>query len=516
MSFNLDTFHSTPEDNTNLRGAETTYDDHIKQLLEQGQRVRRGDFIPPPLPVKQTDVVRIPGMNPTRALLTGTEIVKQKPLDAVLPSVPKQDSAICETAVAISVAAGLSPALAPAAYQLCKEYLPVLVSKGATSASGLAKQLGNYVMGKLKGSKKGGMKGKATKSGLQVGTVLDIFPRAGPSNQRVAAPVSVTRKIQRRNKPVTRNLKNGTIIVSHTEMIGVLVTGTPASNITPYTTKTFRINPGVSSLFPWLSTLAVNYDKYRFRKLQVALIPLVSTAFNGRVGIGYDPDSTDAVPANRSEFFALAQHAENAPWLECATSVPCDNQLRFTGTHSVTDSKLIDLGQIIAFSDQISSTAAAIAVADIVVSYDVELHMPQQALQSSQSFTRTTVLPTGVYNLGNALDSTVIQGISLVNVRKTTAAQLTFTMPPGAYTVNVLIQWSTGTPASTVGGLAVGNGSFLADNAAAHYTGAVLTYSSNSDITVTLTWTGVDLETNLTKFNLVFTRVSPSVTSALV
>jgi len=57
------------------------------------------------------------------------------------------------------------------------------------------------------------------------------------------------------------------------------------------------INPGQAT-FPWLKQTALNYDMYRFTRLRFVYINRTTTANTGEVTMVFDPDPTDAAPAN--------------------------------------------------------------------------------------------------------------------------------------------------------------------------------------------------------------------------
>jgi len=57
------------------------------------------------------------------------------------------------------------------------------------------------------------------------------------------------------------------------------------------------INPGRVTLFPWLSRLALSFDRYRFTKLSFVYKPRAGLNTAGVVTIAYDPSSTDGVPS---------------------------------------------------------------------------------------------------------------------------------------------------------------------------------------------------------------------------
>lgn len=213
------------------------------------------------------------------------------------------------------------------------------------------------------------------------------------SMQLVQAPTAMTvRQSNVANKPQYKSSKTG-VIITHSELISGLFVGTGAP--TAYSAIKLVINPGKFSTFPWLATIATNYDKYIFRKLKFIYMPLVATSVSGRVGLAYDYDSSDAVPGNRADFFSMTKHSEAAIWAPLALDVPLDNLERFTNTHTLTDSKLIDVGSVVYMSDASSATASSV-VGDILCEYEVELRRPQSPSYVTQSLSFTTGYITGL------------------------------------------------------------------------------------------------------------------------
>ncbi|CAA58798.1 coat protein (p48) [Oat chlorotic stunt virus] len=263
-----------------------------------------------------------------------------------------------------------------------------------------------------------------------------------------AAPVSISRNINRRSKPSIKMMGDA-VVISHSEMLGAINSGTPSSNVTAFRCTGYRANPGMSTIFPWLSATAVNYEKYKFRRLSFTLVPLVSTNYSGRIGVGFDYDSSDLVPGNRQEFYALSNHCENMPWQESTVEIKCDNAYRFTGTHVAADNKLIDLGQVVVMSDSVSNggtISAALPLFDLIVNYTVELIEPQQALFSSQLYSGSTTFTSGI-PLGTGADTTTVVGPTVVNSTTVTNCVVTFKLPAGVFEVSYFIAWSTGTAA---------------------------------------------------------------------
>jgi len=361
-------------------------------------------------------------------------------------------------------------------------------------------------------SKKAKKHGNATQQGQSKGVPPSVAG-LGYTN----APVAVSRQVKRTSKPRMK-LRGDTMCISHSEMIGSIMSGTPTSNVTGYKCIGFRANPGISSVFPWLSSVAVNYEKYRFRKLSFTIVPLVATNFSGRIGVGFDYDSTDVAPGNRQEFYALTTHVENMPWEAATLNVKVDPIYKFTGTHTASDNKLIDLGQVLVMSDAISNggtISSAIALYDLLVDYEVELIEPQQALFASQSFNTSSPLIAGV-PLGTGTDTTGITGPSVIEATTVTAGTVQFTIPAGTYLVSSFCAWSTGAAGFSLTSPTAGVVLKSTSAAGTSFGYSIGTVSSTVEFLLNLNATTVTFTANLNRFNVIITRVASTVAAALV
>jgi len=195
----------------------------------------------------------------------------------------------------------------------------------------------------------------------------------------VSAPVARSKRV---TSGPPRILKKGRgLTIAHSEMIGVIASAAAGGT---FKCDSFINNPGRFATYPWLSSIAGNFDKYILRKCVINFISNQPTSTAGRVGLGIDYDSTDPPPADRNEFFALTHHAEGAPWDSISLNIPLDNKERFVNSHTLNDSKLIDCGQLLFMSDQIAN--GGVILGDITIDYVVELLQPQQAIYTTQSY----------------------------------------------------------------------------------------------------------------------------------
>lgn len=260
---------------------------------------------------------------------------------------------------------------------------------------------------------------------------------AAPSVSMPRAPAATSVALSNfANAPQLNSVKRG-VVLRHSEMIGAAFTGAGAP--TALNSVGLTINAGKFETFPWLATMATSYDRYRFRKLSFSYLPLVPTSTAGRMGLGYDYDSSDSVPLSRQDFYSLTRHSDGPVWSPLSLNIPVDNTIRFTNTHTTVDSKLIDLGKLIVFTDATSATASS-SIGDIICEYEVELLDPQQSTYATQKykFANPTLL-TPVTSTGPAVSTLVLNAGTIE----------TLTISAGVYHINMIVS-DTGAASPTL------------------------------------------------------------------
>lgn len=103
--------------------------------------------------------------------------------------------------------------------------------------------------------------------------------------------------------PRTRTSGNA-LIISHTEALQA---------VTQSASVTSRI-PLVPAGLPWLRGVAASYSKFRWRRLRVFYLTQVSTNNDGRVAVGFNYDSEDALPADVSALTSLHRASFGPVW----------------------------------------------------------------------------------------------------------------------------------------------------------------------------------------------------------
>jgi len=195
--------------------------------------------------------------------------------------------------------------------------------------------------------------------------------RMGPL-EYVEAPVALG---VRRVNPVARVSGTGNVVVvQHREYVADVI------GSIPYSVLGYAVNPGVSTTFPWLSVLARNFEKYRFRRLDFCFESSVATTAAGVVLSAIDLDANDPAPPSKQVIMAYQGASRSNVWMESCTRLPemqPELYVRTATAPASTDIKTYDAGNLwLAVQGTIDSTSA---IGELYVDYVVELHVPQLA-----------------------------------------------------------------------------------------------------------------------------------------
>lgn len=146
--------------------------------------------------------------------------------------------------------------------------------------------------------------------------------KAKNGTQRVSA-VLPRAPIARGRVPGFTGLTNG-IRVAHRELVGTLTNGSTSGwYVDPLNAAVpgYDLTPGCSVMFPWLSAIALRYERYAFRKLSIRLLPQNPTINGGRVYMCVDYDYTDLPAHTQAEVLSNVTSTSGNVWedltLEC-------------------------------------------------------------------------------------------------------------------------------------------------------------------------------------------------------
>jgi hypothetical protein len=233
--------------------------------------------------------------------------------------------------------------------------------------------------GAIVGSKIGGMFGNSSLgSGIGKWLGTGIGTMFGSGDYHMSGPNPKYNVITNGSQIPQFSTTRQTNIVCHREYLGD-ITGTAGFLNTPYI-----LNPGVSSTFPWLSSVAANYQEYRFHGLVFEFRPLITDfVTSGAPGVvimatNYNSDAVDYTSKQQMENSEFAVSVK--PTLNLVHGIECAAQqtilpTKFVRTGSVPvnqDLRLYDQG-IFQFATQQNPTQD---LGELWVSYCVEFFKP--------------------------------------------------------------------------------------------------------------------------------------------
>ncbi len=148
------------------------------------------------------------------------------------------------------------------------------------------------------------------------------------------------------------------------------------------TLASFNINPGLALMFPWLSSIARNFESYVFRGLKFQYRTMCATSSTGKALLNVDWDASDSAPVSKQQFLQERTKADDAVWQNIDLVCDLQDLLKLpqryirVGTVSSTDIKLYDVGvlNVATASSNLTGTAG-----ELWVEYDLELITPNVA-----------------------------------------------------------------------------------------------------------------------------------------
>jgi hypothetical protein len=206
-----------------------------------------------------------------------------------------------------------------------------------------------------------------------------------PKRSRRSKAKSSSGRIQAFPSGMGRNggLKHKPTIITDDENLGIINSsgGTAFSILGQY-----AINPGQASTFPWLSSIAKNYEKYEFLMLEFYIVPQVSgfatAGQTGEVVLSVDYDASDAAPATYQQQVDVWPHScEPPPMRQRIMLNPKEMHkesdakfVRPGGLLGGTDIKTYDCGNL--FLGAVGISGGAVPLFSLHVRYSVKFTVP--------------------------------------------------------------------------------------------------------------------------------------------
>jgi len=302
-------------------------------------------------------------------------------------------------------------------------------------------------------------KNKNNKSGQLVRQNQKIPNQAKPSKAKkvvstlglpvMGAPVAYSSPTLSGQPRVSSNAKCTRIV--HRELIGTI------SGVTTYGVTAYALNPGVAATFPWLTTVANNYEQYMFKALRFHYVTRCATTYTGSVLLSPEYDALDSPPATEIIQAMMEGSVEDVPWRDQVISFSYPDMISMgprkfirSGSVGVADLKTYDVGQLFVGLAGCTDTST---IGKLWVEYDVELYVPQNPGTSSvvigvgstslYYLTAVTSVTTAT-PLRLPFDTAFYNGANLTNA----AGIITFGTA-GKYAITVQCTFSSTTPTLT-------------------------------------------------------------------
>jgi hypothetical protein len=225
---------------------------------------------------------------------------------------------------------------------------------------------------------------------------------------------------------MVKNTSAGVIIRHQENLIDI----NPTSD---FTQRAFNINPGIASTFPWLSTIAANYEQWKPRGILFMYKAMSSNALNsvntslGSVIMATEYNSADTLAYISKQDMENQEFSNSVkPSKSCIHPVECSKYQnpmsilynRTGGVPPNADVRLYDLGIFTVATQGMQSTEGTIG--ELWVSYEIEFFKPRQSnltvetneqwevVGSATAGNISQILPFG--NLPSILTSTFVAG----------------------------------------------------------------------------------------------------------
>lgn len=239
------------------------------------------------------------------------------------------------------------------------------------------------------------------------------------------APINTSNPVFLSAGPTTR--------VRHREMVTTLTIPT-SGTFTSQLMWAQRLNPANSSMFPWLSKVARNYEKYTIHKVHVTLVSNNPTTTGGWIAAGIDRDSSDPAPYSKQDLMNLGYARADAVWSGFEFECPSDDCVRFVDSNtSSSDQRLVDFGKL--YLAGFSSTANN--TVDVYISYEVSFFIPSASYTTGEIINTSNLWTSSTWYTGNEIYGPQILGPSTLG-----AGYLQFSQP-GQYLITTESEGTT-------------------------------------------------------------------------
>lgn len=212
--------------------------------------------------------------------------------------------------------------------------------------------------------------------------------------------------------PIIRNSKTGeAVIIQHREYIKD-ITSASSGNPTDFKLETWDINPGNPNLFPWLSTIAQNFQEYEIRGM-IAMVKTMSTDYSSTVQLGTifgasDYNLHNADPTNKQMVEMLEYSNSCKPSRSLVLPIECEpsnngdthKYVAINGNYNGGDANLFDWGNLFIGSQGLPAHDAPIG--EFWITYEVAFFKPILKQNVLDPLQHCIALNVGIRGVSNA------------------------------------------------------------------------------------------------------------------
>lgn len=241
----------------------------------------------------------------------------------------------------------------------------------------------------------------------------------------------------------TKSLAGGGIRIQHSEILESSVRVDTSFAVTAY-----RINPGLSAVFPWESTIAAQYSEYKLVRCAIRYVPFCATTQTGTVSLAADYNVSEVSPTTEVQMMDLQGAKMGNCWTPMSFNINASlfmagAKRKYIRTCAVAGDKKTFDGATIYLST--GNASSATYVGKLYIDYTFELFCPRLGPamytlpQSTTLLTRSTdfSLSTGV--AANITLPTVYDSLNWGDA----SGAGDYTPPAGCYKFNVSAQLQT-------------------------------------------------------------------------
>lgn len=174
--------------------------------------------------------------------------------------------------------------------------------------------------------------------------------------------------------------------ITHCERFGsVSVAGTPLE------VRSYPVNPGVSTVFPWLADVANRFEKYKFSSVRFRYVPQ-SAALAGLVTLAFDFDPNDDAPITMSQATTYHDYVSTSIWQEATLQLDLANGDRLPQKNTRPglpgadlDLNVYDVGNLYVLTE--GAATGVLGYLEVIYTVDLFIHQIQNTVSGKGSAT---------------------------------------------------------------------------------------------------------------------------------